>query len=400
MRKHKPDLLIAVLMLILMAVGLIIIYAIGPAWAQFQNSVSGASYGESDFFRHQLVSVAVSLIVLVVAYKLPFAWMEKMGKWILLLGIVACVLLSVLGAMESDLVRCSLGACRWFRLPLGLSLQPVEILKLGVLIYMASLVAKRKREGKLEKKELLVPVAVVTVVTVGLAGFLQKDLGSTAVIIFMLACMLVVSGMKWRILLVLGGVAIAMMVMLIALFPHRVERLTSFGGEGGDTHHIDNALLAIGKGGLFGVGVGNSVQATGYLPESMNDSVFAVLGETFGLVGLMAVIVCFAVLLMRLLHTAERSDANGAGRFVVVGVFAWVAGHVIINVMGMTGLIPIKGITLPFLSAGGTSMMFVAIAMGMALQLSGWTKREVEHENTGGRRRERGSRYAGNRRRS
>ena len=171
-----------------------------------------------------------------------------------------------------------------------------------------------------------------------------------------------------------------------------MERLQSFSGEGGNTYHIDNALLAIGKGGLLGVGIGNSVQVTGYLPEAMNDSVFAVLGETFGFVGLMLVLGCFTVLLMRLLRTAERSDEAGAGRLVVVGVFAWVAGHVMINIMGMTGIIPMKGITLPFLSSGGTSMLFVAFVMGMALQLTGWTKREVENENISGRRRERGAR--------
>ncbi|MCL1840045.1 FtsW/RodA/SpoVE family cell cycle protein [Candidatus Saccharibacteria bacterium] len=399
MRKHKPDLVIAVLTFVLMAVGLIVIYAIGPAWAQFQNSVSGSSYGESDFFQRQLISVAVAVVMFIIAYKLPFAWIEKAGKWILVLGILACVVLSIAGAYGSDLARCSLGACRWLNLPLGLSIQPVEILKLGALIYVASLIAKRKKEGKLNNKEMLVPVAVIVAVTVGLIGVLQKDLGSTAVIIFMLACMLVASGMKWRVLLMMGGIAVLIMAMLVVFFPHRMERLTSFSGEGENTYHIDNALLAIGKGGLFGVGVGNSVQATGYLPESINDSVFAVMGETFGFVGLMLVIGCFTVLLMRLLKTAERSDAEGAGRFVVVGVFAWVAGHVIINIMGMTGLIPMKGITLPFLSAGGTSMMFVAIAMGICLQLSGWTKREVNHEDIGGRRGERRTRHASSSRR-
>lgn len=174
----------------------------------------------------------------------------------------------------------------------------------------------------------------------------------------------------------------------------------SFGGSGENTHHIDNALLAIGRGGLFGVGIGNSVQATGYLPESINDSIFAVLGETFGFVGLMLVIGGFAVLLSRLLKTAERLDVDDVGRFVVVGVFAWVLGHVIINVMGMTGIVPMKGITLPFLSSGGTSMMFVAMAMGICLQLSGWTKREVRNEDNGGRRGERRTRYPSSSRRS
>ena len=398
MRKHKPDLVIAVFVLILMAVGLIIIYAIGPAWAQFQNSVNGTHYGENDFFRHQLISVAVSVVMMMAAYKLPFRWTERAGKWLLVGGLLACALLAVLSTTDSSWVRCSLGACRWYNLPLGMSVQPVEILKLGVLVYLASLIAKRKREGKLETKEMWVPVAILAAVVVGLIGVMQKDLGSTVVIIFMLGCMLVASGVRWRVLLMMGVAAAVMVTLLIVMFPHRMERLTSFSGDGENTHHIDNALLAIGRGGLFGVGVGNSVQATGYLPESINDSVFAVLGETFGFVGLMAVVGCFTVLLLRLLRTAERLDGDRAERLVVVGVFAWVAGHVIINIMGMTGLMPMKGITLPYLSSGGTSMMFVAIAMGIALQLSGWTKREVEDENISSRRRERRARYSGSRR--
>lgn len=394
MRKHKPDLLIAVLTVILMAVGLIVIYAIGPAWAQFQNSVGNYGYSDNYFFVHQLVSVGASLVAFLVAYNFPFKWIEKAGKWVLLAGFVACAILAILGAMGSGLANCDPGACRWFRLPMGMGIQPVEIVKLGMLIYLAGLMAKRKEEGKLEKKEFLVPLAIIMGLVVFFIAILQKDLGSTAVMVFMVACMLVASGMKWRILAVMGAIVTALVVLLIVCFPHRLERMMSFSGDGADTYHIDNALIAIGKGGLFGVGVGNSVQATGYLPESINDSVFAVMGETFGFVGLMAVVVCFAVLLMRILKTAEGISVDGTGRYVAVGVFAWVAGHVIINIMGMTGIIPMKGITLPFLSYGGTGMMFVAIAIGMCLQLSRWTKREADNENISGRRGQRRTRYS------
>lgn len=399
MRKHKPDLVIAILTMILMAVGLIVIYAIGPAWAQFQNAARGASFGDNYFFLHQLVSVAVAVAAFVVAYKLPFEWVEKAGKWLLLGGFVLCLVLAIMGAMGSGLVNCSPGACRWFNMPFGLSLQPAEILKLGILVYMAGLIARRKREGKLETKEMMVPLLVVMGLMVLFVAVLQKDLGSAAVMIFMVGCMLVVSGMKWRVLAVMGLVLVAVVTLLIVCFPHRMERMMSFGGDGtSDTYHIDNAMLAIGKGGLFGVGIGNSVQATGYLPESINDSVFAVMGETFGFVGLMAVIGCFSVLLFRLLRTAGGLGEDSTARYVVIGVFAWVSGHVIINIMGMTGIIPMKGITLPFLSYGGTGMMFVAVAMGMCLQLSGWTKREESHENIGSGRGERRARYTGSRR--
>ena len=167
-------------------------------------------------------------------------------------------------------------------------------------------------------------------------------------------------------------------VLAIVVSPHRVERVkTFFNGEDADSYHIENAMIAIGTGGLTGVGVGNSVQATGYLPESINDSVFAVMGETFGFLGLMLVVVVFMVMLMRILRVAELG-ANEEQRLVAVGVFSWIAVQMAVNIMAMTGLIPLTGITLPLLSYGGTSMMFVTIAIGLVVQLSCYTRREKE----------------------
>ncbi len=183
--------------------------------------------------------------------------------------------------------------------------------------------------------------------------------------------------------------------LMIVSAPHRMARMATFSGEG-NSYHIDNALIAIGRGGMFGVGVGNSVQATGYLPESINDSVFAVIGETFGFVGLMVVMGCFVGLLMRMLRVSDR--LGGGDRLMAVGVFAWVGSHVIINVAAMTGLIPLTGITLPLLSYGGTSMAFTALGLGLVLQLSAITSREViKDEDSSGGGRVGGTYHAGRR---
>lgn len=407
MRKHKPDLALALLTFALMAVGLIVIYAIGPSWAQFQNTVNNTSYDSNHFFIRQLFSVGIAIFAFIAGYKfIRFEWIEKVGKWILLSGFILCIVMAIMGAVGSSAVNCAPGACRWFLLPMGMSFQPVELLKIGLLIYISGLIAGRDAAGKLEKKEFWLPFTIVMVSIVLLVAVLQKDLGSAAVMVFMTLCMLIASGMRWRFIGFVISVILLAIVPLIILFPHRLERLMSFSGDGADTHHIDNALIAIGTGGLWGVGIGNSVQATGYLPESINDSVFAVMGETFGFVGLMVIVLLFAALLLRLLKTANQLRAPpisektaSAGYLVVVGVFAWIAGHVIINIMGMTAIIPMKGITLPFLSYGGTSMAFVALAMGLCLQLSGWTKREVKNEDSSSRRRERRT-YHSNHRRS
>ena len=159
-------------------------------------------------------------------------------------------------------------------------------------------------------------------------------------------------------------------------------------------------MLAIGTGGLTGVGIGNSVQATGYLPESINDSVFAIMGETFGFIGLFLVLSVFGVLLLRILKVASHTVATDE-RLVTVGIFGWTLAQVVVNIMAMTGLVPVTGITLPLLSYGGTSMVFLAYALGLVLQFSCYTSREeVKNEDISSRGRIRGSHYSSRRRNS
>ena len=393
MRKHKPDVLIAVLTVILVGVGLLVIYAIGPMRANFMNSAYGTEYSENYFFVHQLISVVVAVVALVVAYKVPMKWVRKSGKWVLLAGFVACGVLAVAGWVGAGLANCSLGACRWFDLG-GIGFQPAELVKLGIILYFAGLLAARRKAGTLNERDVFIPIGVVLAVALGFVAIIQKDLGTAAVIMAIVFAMLIASGMKWKLIGAFAGVLLVLGGLLIVTSPHRMARMATFGGEG-DSHHIDNALLAIGTGGMFGVGIGNSVQATGYLPESINDSVFAVMGETFGFVGLILVMGCFAGLLMRMLAVADRLE--GDGKLMVVGVFAWVGSHVIINVAAMTGLIPLTGITLPLLSYGGTSMAFIATSIGLVLQLSAYTSREIRNENSSGRGRVGRSYHAGNR---
>ena len=194
---------------------------------------------------------------------------------------------------------------------------------------------------------------------------------------------LFVSGVKLKSFLLICLAVLVLGFGAIMTSSHRRERLWTYLGfsaseeeEDGDAYHIENALIAIGTGGLFGVGIGNSVQATGYLPESINDSVFAILGEMFGFVGLVVLILLFSWLLLKILKVSDFSLDN-ENSFIAIGVFAWVATHLVVNIMSMTGITPLTGITLPLLSYGGTSMMAVAGALGLVYQLSSYTVREV-----------------------
>ncbi len=230
---------------------------------------------------------------------------------------------------------------------------------------------------------------------------LQKDLGTGVALVSIVLSMLFVSGMDAKLLAKIVGLVAVVGVLMIVTSPHRLERVGTF-LQGDDNYHIQQARIAIGSGGLLGLGIGKSVQATGYLPEAINDSIFAIMGETFGFVGLMAILALFTALLLSLLRISARlADPNL--RLVVAGVFGWVASHVVLNVAAMTGIGPLTGIPLPLLSYGGTSMLFIAAALGLAFQLSSFTSHKplIEGEGSGqdssSRRRLGRTRYASGR---
>jgi len=230
----------------------------------------------------------------------------------------------------------------------------------------------------------------------------------------MIAAMFVVSTMKWRLLARIGLACVALGIIAIISAPHRMERIaTFFSGDSAATdsaqaddnnYQIKNAMIALGSGGMFGRGIGRSIQATGYLPEATNDSIFAILGEIFGFVGTTIILGLFAALLTRLLRITDHL-ADMPMRLAVAGVFGWLAAHVMMNVASMIGLMPLTGITLPLLSFGGTSMVFITGALGLAFQLSRYTihkavtiKGDSSDEDTRSRRRVGRTRYAGPRR--
>ncbi len=380
MRRHKSDRIIGVLTVILLGVGLIVIYAIGPMRVNVLNSAYGADYPENYFFVRQLINVVIALAVFVIAFRVPYGLLKKSGKWVILLGLGLCALLAGLALMNSPLAKCELGACRWIRIS-SLSIQPAEILKLGLVLYLAGLMSERKKEGKLESwSDFWMPFLIVSGLSLLFVVVIQKDLGTGVSLMAIILAMLFMSGVKIQYFIATVVAVLVLGVVAIFSSPHRVERLMTFNSEdSSDTYHIENAMIAIGTGGMFGVGIGNSVQATGYLPESINDSVFAVMGETFGFAGLLAIVGVFTLLLMRLLRTANYLQDDEQS-LIVIGVFAWAAAHVVINIAAMTGLLPLTGITLPLLSYGGTSMLFMAAALGIALQLSCYTGREPRKE--------------------
>lgn len=383
-RRHKPDYQIALYMALLMLFGLILMYAIGPQRANVLNNIYGTDfYNNMYFFLKQTLSLGLALAVFVFMAVFPYEKLLKHAGKILIAGFIACALLAILGFLKFEIAEQTLGASRWFRLGQFGSIQPSEFLKFGLLIFLAVFLGVRAKQGLVNNlHKTLIPVGIVTAMAMIFVIGLQEDMGTGIAIVAIITTMLIVSGLKWHILGLLGLLLLGAGVLFILIAPHRMERVATFlNGDSNSnskvnqddrSYHINHAKIAIGSGGIFGVGIGNSVQATGYLPEAVNDSVFAIMGETFGFVGLVAILLLFTALLLRLLKVADHL-LDMRLKLIVAGVFGWVGSHVILNVAAMTGIFPLTGITLPLLSFGGTSMIFIGGALGLAFQLSRYT---------------------------
>jgi cell division protein FtsW len=411
-RQHHPDYQIVLYMGLLMLLGLITMYAIGPQRANVLNSAYGTDfYTSTYFFIKQSASLLLALVAFAVAATVPYEVIKKYAPILLMAGFGASLLLALLGNVldVESITQCTLGACRWFKIPGLGTFQPAELLKFGILIFGAAFLGSRVARGTVNDfEQTIVPFSAVMGFAALLVVIVQNDLGTGLSLATIAASMLMVGGLNAR----MGGMLLAALVLLIGLFiiiaPHRIERMMTFLGADdsasseGSGYHIKNAKIAIGTGGLFGVGIGNSVQATGYLPEAINDSVFAIMGETFGFVGLVVILFLFAALLLRLLRMVDHL-ADPWMRLVVAGVFGWLGAHVFLNVAAMIGVAPLTGITLPLLSFGGTSMMFVAGALGLTFQLSKYTshsrinEKEARNEGSSSRRRVGRTRDAGRR---
>ncbi len=404
-RKHRPDYLIALYMGILMLVGLVVIYAIGPQRANVLNNAIGSNYSDTYFFIKQAISLALAVIAFGIMSTVPYTFVIKHAKKVLIAGLVACAVLFVASKAGLGIAEATNGASRWFNLGILGSLQPAEIVKFGMLLFLAVFLGARIKEGKVnDAKATLIPISLITAIALLFIVIIQKDLGTGIALTAIVITMLFMAGLSKKIgltfaigLVVIGG-------LFIFTAPHRLDRVTTYlQGDSTTTddpgsYHIQHAKIAIGSGGLIGVGIGNSIQATGYLPEAINDSVFAVLGETFGFIGLVALMALFVALLMRMLRVLDHLVDNRL-KLLVAGVFGWFGAHVILNIAAMIGIFPLTGITLPLLSFGGTSMVFITAALGLVFQLSRYTVhssrlKETTHANSDSGRRVGRTRYA------
>jgi cell division protein FtsW len=268
------------------------------------------------------------------------------------------------------------GASRW--LAIGpFSFQPSEMAKLSVILYLAAWLAKQGKQQVSDFYEGLVPFLVI----LGILGFLiikQPDTGTLGLIVCISIGIFFVAGARIRHLAVIFATAIAFLGLLILLEPYRMQRMLVFLDPGHDTqgagYQVNQALIAVGSGGVWGAGLGQSRQKFNYLPEPVTDSIFAVFSEEWGFVGAVVLIGLFTWLILRGIRVA-RAAPDEFGRLIATGVITWVFAQTFINIMAITGLIPLTGIPLPFVSYGGTSLVFLLAGVGLVLNISRQTNR-------------------------
>lgn len=318
---------------------------------------------EFYYFRRHLFTILIGFIVMCAAYMLKPAFIKKMAIPLLVFSFVLLMLVFIpwIGVTAG-------GARRWIRLWPS-TFQPSELVKLAMVIFLARYMSMP--EYKTDSfKSFIIPVCIMAVFQ--LAILKQPDFGAAMSLAFLTFAMLFLSGTRLKYLASLTVLAIPVIIKL-AKEPYRLKRITSFlnpwADPQGNGFQLIQSFIALGSGGATGVGLGSSKQKLSFLPESHTDFIFSIIGEEFGFIGVSAVIVLFLVLFVKGLSIANRAK-DGFTYYIATGLSLMIALQALINFAVATGMVPTKGLPLPFVSYGGSSLLVNMAAVGILLKLS------------------------------
>lgn len=340
---------------------------ISSAGVIFSNVRFGSEYHLLK--RHFLYGILIGLPCMYLVSKIKYTFWEKIAVpfFIFILFLLVLVLIVGFGVKYQ-------GASSWIEMG-PISFQPSEIAKIGVIIYLAAWL-KNKQSKIGDFKQGLIPFMMI----LGLVSILiisQPDIGTLGVIVVTSLIMFYIAGapLKYIAGILLSG--LALLGLLIKLEPYRMNRLTAFLDPSidpqGISYQINQALLAVGSGGIFGLGLGHSRQKFNYLPEPVSDSIFAVISEELGMAG-GAVLICFFIAFALRGYKIARHAPDDFSRLVAVGITTWIVFQALVNIMSILKLMPLTGITLPFISYGSSSMVFVLVGVGILLNISKYSQ--------------------------
>ncbi|GAA5098616.1 putative lipid II flippase FtsW [Wohlfahrtiimonas larvae] len=357
-----------------------VLLMIGILMVTSASSFTAEKYGVGIYHYsiRQMIYIAMGTLFGLFAFNLSLkAWYEISGKVLYWLAALMLILVLIPG-----IGREINGAMRW--IPLGIiNFQPSEMAKLFAFIYIAGFLSRHNDKIKHEMLYLITPLSALGILGVFL--LLEPDFGSTAVLMGVGMAMIFIAGVSaWRFSIMILLTAVGM-VSLVVLAPYRVARLKTFLDpweyQFGEGFQLINSLMAIGRGELMGTGIGESIQKLGYLPEAHTDFIFAVYAEETGLLGVTFLIFLFLVLISRAFMIGKRAEFCGNMRFgayLSYGIGLWIVGQAFINLAVAMGRLPTKGLTLPLLSYGGSSMITFLIAIGILFRIDIDSKHELQ----------------------
>lgn len=348
-----------VLVFTLMGIGLVIV-----ASASMPEGIA-LSADPFQFLKRHLIYLILCLFVLAAVVSIPIGHWHKYTPLILLVSTLGLLAVLLVGTEVN-------GSVRWLRLG-PLNIQPSEFAKLSVVLFISSYLIRRQREVIDTIKGFIKPLAILALLAMLL--LLQPDLGSTVVIVVIMMGMLFIANAR---MISFVGIAVALLsviILLIVTSPYRMARVFGFldpwSDPFGRSYQLTQSLMAFGRGGWFGEGLGNSVQKLEYLPEAHTDFIMAILAEELGFIGVSIVIILEFVLVYKAFSIGKRALEKNlvfAG-YVAVGIAIWFAFQTAVNIGAASGIAPTKGLTLPLISYGGSSLITIAIAVGLVLRI-------------------------------
>jgi cell division protein FtsW len=358
-KKATPDMILMIVTFTLLAVGLIMVYSASAVWAEYK-------FNDSFFFaKRQMLFAGVGIIAMFFIMNIDYWTWKTWAKVLLLICFILLILVLIPGIGNERN-----GSRSWIGVG-AFSIQPSEFMKLAMIAFLAKFLSENQKLITSFKHGLVPSLSLVF--TAFALIMLQPDLGTGTVMVGTCLVMIFISGARISHFVGLGLIGIAGFVGLVLSAPYRMARITSFLDPWQDPlgtgFQIIQSLLAIGPGGLFGLGLGQSRQKFFYLPEPQTDFIFAILAEELGFIGGSFVLLLFSLLLWRGIRIALGAP-DLFGSFLAVGIIAMIAIQVMINIGVVTGLMPVTGITLPFLSYGGSSLTLMLMAIGVLLNIS------------------------------
>lgn len=362
---REYDWFILLLAVFLTAVGVVMVYSSSAEMADTLKRYSG---DDLYFLKRQAVYAAIGFLAMFFTMRIDYKKLRRLA----VPGLLICLLL-LIAVFIPGLGSKAGGASRWLRI--GINLQPVELAKIALILYMAHSLTKKQDKVKNFKLGVLPYMIVVGGILVLL--LLQPDLGSAMTLVAVAAAMLFVAGMRYQHIASLIAILLPPFILLIATSSYRMKRISAFFDPWQDPTdkglQIIQSWIAIGSGGFFGKGLGEGRQKLFYLPEAHTDFILSVIGEEMGFIGFLVIVVCVYFLFRRGMHTAFTAP-DDFGRYLAFGITFLLAFEAAFNMCVVLGLVPTKGLALPFISYGGSSLICTLAAIGILLNISSQTQ--------------------------